>query len=104
MLYDFTLVHVAEAVIRKYNWARQIGEISDEDINELCANAAAWAIRCDEIAEECENEGYPSHGSNFELRAESERPDFEAFEDNVLRKYPRFAEDDDDEEEEECED
>lgn len=26
---------------------------------------------CDQIAEECEAEGYPSHGSNYELRVEA---------------------------------
>lgn len=26
--------------------------------------------KCNAIAEECETEGYPSHGSNYELRVE----------------------------------
>ena len=31
---------------------------------------------CEEIAEQCEQEGYPSHGSNYELRV-----------DNLLKEY-----------------
>lgn len=34
---------------------------------------------CDAIAEECASEGYPSHGSNYELRVED------------LMKQPYFA-------------
>lgn len=29
-----------------------------------------FLVECDEIAEQCEAEGYPSHGSNYELRVE----------------------------------
>lgn len=31
---------------------------------------AAWNAECDEIARECSEEGYPSHGSNYDLRAD----------------------------------
>jgi len=31
---------------------------------------AAWLTECDEIALECSEEGYPSHGSNYDLRAD----------------------------------
>lgn len=30
----------------------------------------AYLAECDEIAEQCRAEGYPSHGSNYELRVE----------------------------------
>ena len=29
----------------------------------------AWQEECEEIAEQCEAEGYPARGSNYELRA-----------------------------------
>ena len=29
-----------------------------------------YCLACEEIAAECEAEGYPSHGSNYELRVE----------------------------------
>ena len=31
---------------------------------------AGYTAECDEIAQQCHDEGYPSHGSNFSLRAE----------------------------------
>ena len=31
---------------------------------------AAYTAECDEIAQQCQEEGYPSHGSNYSLRAE----------------------------------
>ena len=30
----------------------------------------AYKAECDEISEDCVNEGYPSHGSNYDLRVE----------------------------------
>ena len=30
----------------------------------------AYNAECDEIARQCQEEGYPSHGSNYSLRAE----------------------------------
>lgn len=30
----------------------------------------AWCEECADIAEQCRQEGYPSHGSTYELRAE----------------------------------
>lgn len=91
-------IGVAKAVIRKYNWLRQFDEISEEDIIEICANALEWAQRCDEIASECEEEGYPSGGSNYDLRVDMEKPKYKEVEDEILSKYPRFAEDDDEDE------
>lgn len=34
------------------------------------------ALECEEIANQCEEEGYPSHGSNYELRCESVREEY----------------------------
>lgn len=40
----------------------------------------------DRIAEECEEEGYPSHGSNYEMRVE-----------RLRESYPELFEEDEDE-------
>ena len=37
----------------------------DNGLGELYAQ---YEKECDEIAAQCEEEGYPSHGSNYELR------------------------------------
>ena len=35
---------------------------------------AAYNKECEEIALQCEEEGYPSHGSNYDLRVEALQP------------------------------
>lgn len=44
-----------------------------------------FLARCDEIADECEAEGYPAHGSNYSLRVE-----------NLMREYPDLFSDETD--------
>lgn len=39
-----------------------------EDIEKICEIEQNYINECEEIAEECETEGYPAHGSNYELR------------------------------------
>lgn len=46
---------------------------TEEDINTICILEAKYMNECDAIAKACEKEGYPSHGSNYELRCESAR-------------------------------
>lgn len=59
-------------------WARQNGLEDRYD---------AYLADCDMIAEQCEAEGYPSHGSNYELRVA-----------DLEQDYPDlFGEDDEDE-------
>lgn len=36
-----------------------------------------WKEICADISAQCVEEGYPSHGSNYELRVEQEREQFE---------------------------
>lgn len=43
------------------------------DIDKICELEKQYREECEEIAEECENEGYPSNGSNYELRCENAR-------------------------------
>lgn len=38
------------------------------DIDKICELEKAYQDECQEIAEQCEAEGYPSNGSNYELR------------------------------------
>ena len=47
---------------------------------------------CAEIARQCEEEGYPSHGSNYELRV-----------DNLMESYPELFDFDNDEDKYEIE-
>lgn len=43
------------------------------DIDKICELEKAYQEECQEIAEQCEAEGYPSHGDNYELRCENAR-------------------------------
>lgn len=37
---------------------------------------AEYIAECDSISDQCIEEGYPSHGSNYELRVEAIQPDY----------------------------
>ena len=39
-----------------------------EDIDKICTLYAEYEKDCDDIARDCSEEGYPSRGSNYELR------------------------------------
>lgn len=43
------------------------------DIDKICELEKQYREECQEIAEQCEAEGYPSNGSNYELRCENAR-------------------------------
>lgn len=43
------------------------------DIDKICELEKAYQDECQEIAEQCEAECYPSNGSNYELRCENAR-------------------------------
>lgn len=43
------------------------------DIDKICELEKQYRDECYEIAEQCEAEGYPSNGSNYELRCENAR-------------------------------
>ena len=43
------------------------------DIDKICELEKAYQDECQEIAEQCEAEGCPSNGSNYELRCENAR-------------------------------
>lgn len=41
---------------------------SKTDIDKICELEKQYREECKEIAEQCEAEGYPANGSNYELR------------------------------------
>ena len=49
------------------------GILSWKQISEICKLEEQFADECDEIALQCEAEGYPSHGFNYELRCAEAR-------------------------------
>lgn len=49
------------------------GVYTKTDIDKICELEKAYQDECQEIAEQCEAEGYPSNGSNYELRCENAR-------------------------------
>ncbi len=51
----------------------EAGFYTKADIDKICELEKAYQKECQEIAEQCKAEGYPSGGSNYELRCESAR-------------------------------
>ena len=43
-------------------------KLTEEQKNELYGQ---YLAECEEIAQECEDEGYPSRGSNYEIRCKA---------------------------------
>lgn len=50
-----------------------IGLLTWKQVSNICKLEEQFADECDEIASQCEDEGYPSHGSNYELRCATAR-------------------------------
>ena len=46
---------------------------SKADIETICDLEQQYQDECQEIAEQCEAEGYPANGSNYELRCSEAR-------------------------------
>ena len=88
MLNDSTLDVVVMAIVSRYNYLHQFEGITDDDIIKLCTNSAAWAIRCNEIADECNGKGNHS----FSLRAKSEELEYRQRDNGIIDKYPQYAE------------
>lgn len=51
----------------------RVGKLTWKQIIEICKLEAQYEYECRKIAIQCENEGYPSHGSNYELRCANAR-------------------------------
>ena len=58
-----------------------------EDIDAIIRLRAEYAKECEKIADQCVEEGYPSHGSNYELRCESICSYYDEQEDAIHAKY-----------------
>lgn len=64
--------------MRKYimNMKRDMlrtGKFTWKQVSNICKLEEQFADECDEIAAQCEADGYPSHGSNYDLQCESAR-------------------------------
>ena len=51
----------------------EAGFYRKEDIEKICEIERAYLEECRDIAEQCEAEGYPAHGSNYDLRCAEAR-------------------------------
>lgn len=51
----------------------EAGFYKKEDIEKICRLEAAYMDECEEIADQCELEGYPAKGSNYDLRCSEAR-------------------------------
>lgn len=51
----------------------EAGVYTKADIDKICELEKAYQDECQDIAEQCEAEGYPANGSNYELRCENAR-------------------------------
>lgn len=49
------------------------GKLTWKQVSSVCKLEEQFADECEEIASQCEAEGYPSHGTNYELRCEVAR-------------------------------
>ena len=58
-----------------------------EDIDAIIRLRAEYAKECEKIADQCVEEGYPSNGSNYELRCENINSYYDEQEDAIHAKY-----------------
>lgn len=65
----------------------QAGVYSNEDIEKICEIEREYQEECEGIAKQCVAEGYPSHGSNYELRCENLRKWYDEQIKQIDRKY-----------------
>lgn len=63
------------------------GVYSIEDIEEICKLEADFLEECEEIALECEKEGYPANGSNYDLRCGETRKYYDEKIQLIVDKY-----------------
>lgn len=49
------------------------GVLTWKHVSDICKLEEQFADECDEIAAQCEADGYPSYGSNYELRCAQAR-------------------------------
>lgn len=49
------------------------GVLTWKQVSDICKLEEQFAAECNEIAAQCEAEGYPSYGSNYEVRRANAR-------------------------------
>ena len=63
------------------------GFYKKEDINKICEIEKAYLEECEEIAEQCEAEGYPANGNNYDIRCEEARKYYDEQLEEIDREY-----------------
>lgn len=63
------------------------GFYNNADINAICNLEADYEKECAEIADQCEAEGYPANGDNYDLRCASAREYYDAEIEKIDAKY-----------------
>lgn len=71
---------------------QEAGVLTAEDIEKVCQLETEYLQECESISEECAEEGYPTWGSNYELRCEQAREYYDQEIDNIFSKYPEYDE------------
>ena len=57
------------------------------DIDKICELEKQYKEECKEIAEQCEAEGYPANGSNYDLRCAEARKYYDEQIENIDANY-----------------
>lgn len=68
------------------------GVYREADIEKICNLEAQYLKECEEIAEECEAEGYPSYGNNYDLRCSDARRYYDELIEKIDLKYGEMEE------------
>ena len=63
------------------------GVYSKKDVEEICALEKQYLEECEDIAKQCEEEGYPSHGSNYDLRCGEARKFYDMEIEFIVSEY-----------------
>lgn len=63
------------------------GFYTNTDIEAICDLESAYEKECVEIAEQCEAEGYPANGDNYDLRCAAAREYYDAEIEAINAKY-----------------
>lgn len=68
------------------------GVYREADIEKICNLEAQYLKECEDIAEQCEAEGYPSFGGNYDLRCAESRKYYDQLIEEIDSKYDELDE------------
>lgn len=68
------------------------GVYREADIEKICNLEAQYLKECEDIAEQCEAEGYPSFGGNYDLRCAESRKYYDQLIEEIDTKYDELDE------------